>query len=223
MKFTPDSVRRVRDYFMSDEPVALKDFRMAAWAVAAWHCLGRYEEPAKEIFSNVKVLEGGSLELFVASGKSYARDDPRTGVVAPTGREDCPVDFLLSYMDHIRGLYPEEGDKFLFPTLSGKGLPLPKPMSYQSALKQMKKVVKDLDLPIEDGKRFGLHSARGGAATAASNAGVPLQAIQEVGRWTSESAPGAIFSPAKRSGASSLGISLIFQEPHKTNSLSLSV
>ena len=126
--------------------------------------------------------------MFVASGKTYARDDPRTGVVAPTGREDFPVDHLLSYMDHILDLYLEEGVKFLFPTLSGKGLPLPKHMSYPSALRQLKKVVKDLDLPVKDGKRFGLHSARGGAATAASNAGVPLQAIQEAGRWTSESA-----------------------------------
>ena len=135
--------------------------------------------------------------MFVASGKTYGRDDPRTGVVAPMGREDCPVDFLLSYMDHIRGLYPEEGDKFLFPTLSGKGLPLPKTMSYQSALKQLRKVVKDLDIPIEDCKRFGLHSARGGAATAASDAGVPLQAIQEAGRWTSESAPRGYIQPSE--------------------------
>ena len=41
--------------------------------------------------------------------------------------------------------------------------------------------MKDLDLPVEDGKRFGLHSGRGGAATAASNAGVPLEAIRQVG------------------------------------------
>ena len=177
--------------------MSFKNFRMAAWAVAAWHVLGRYEEPAKVMFENVKILDGGSLELFIVSGKTYGKDDPRTGVFAPTGREDCPVDYLLSYMDHISDLHQEEGDKFLFPTLSGKRIPLPKPMSYQSALRQLRKVVKELDLPVEDGKRFGLHSTRGEAATATSNAGVPLQAIQEAGRWTSESAPRGYIQPSE--------------------------
>ena len=159
--------------------------------------MGRYEELAKVMFENVKVLEGGNLELFVASGKTYGHDDPRTGVIAPTGRDDCPVNFLLSYMDFIRDLYPEQGDKFLFPSLSGKGRLLPKTMSYQSALRQLRKVTTELNIPVEDSKRFGLHSCRGGAATAASNAGVPLQAIQEAGRWTSESAPKGYIQPSE--------------------------
>ncbi len=79
----------------------------------------------------------------------------------PTNKEDCPVQFVLSYMDRIRDLYKAEGDKYLFPSPDGKGLPQPKLMSYQSALKQLRKVVRDLELPVEDGKRFGLHSARG--------------------------------------------------------------
>ena len=192
MKLTRDSLRRVRDQLMGGDPVTLRNFRMAAWAVAAWHCLGRYEELAKVMFGNVNVLEGCSLELFVSSGKTYGRDDLRTGVVAPTGREDCPVDYLLSYMDFIR-----EGDKFLLPTLSGKGLPLPKTMSYQSALRRLRKVVTELTIPVEDRKMFGLNSCRGGAATAASNAGVPLQAIHEVGHWTSDSAPRGYIQPSE--------------------------
>ena len=91
-----------------------------------------------------------------------------------------------------------QGDRFLFPTLSGKGLPLPKTMSYQSALRQLRKVVTELNIPVEDSKRFGLHSCRGGAATAASNAGVPLQAIQEAGRWTSESALRGYIQPSEQ-------------------------
>ena len=123
MKFTPDSLRRVRDHLMGGDPVALKDFRMAAWAMAAWHCVGRYEELAKVLFTTVKVLEDGSLELFVPSGKSYGRDDPRTGVVALTAKEDCPVDFLLSYMDHIRNLYPEGGTSTSFPPSQERASP----------------------------------------------------------------------------------------------------
>ena len=152
---------------------------------------------AKVLFENVKVLEGGSLELFVASGKTYGKEDPRTGVVAPTGRDDCPVDFILSYMDFVKDMYPEQGDKFLFPTLSGKGRPVPKTMSYQSALRQLRKATTELNIPMEDSKRFGLHSCRGGAATAASNAGVPLPANQEAGRWTSESAPKGYIQPGE--------------------------
>ena len=170
---------------------------MAAWAVAAWHCMGRFEEMAKVRFNNVKVLEGGSLELFVESAKTYGKDDPRTGVVAATGREDCPVDFILSYMDFARDKYPEGVDKFLFPSLSGRNIPLSKTMSYQSALRQLRKVTSELNIPLEDSKRFGLHSCRGGAATAASNAGVPLPAIQEAGRWTSEQAPKGYIQPSE--------------------------
>ncbi len=97
----------------------------------------------------MRVLEGGSLELFVACAKNYARDDPRMGVIAPTEKEDCPVQFVLTYMDRIRGLYPAECVKYLFPHLIGKGVPQPKVMSYQSALKQLRKVVKSLGLLVE--------------------------------------------------------------------------
>ena len=159
--------------------------------------MGRYEELAKVMFDNMKVVERGSLELFVASGKTFGRDDFRTGVVAPTGRDDCPVDFILSYMDFVRDLYPEGAEKLLFPSLSGKNRPLSKTMSYQSALRQLRKVTTELNIPVEDSKRFGMHSCRGGAATAASNAGVPLQAIQEAGRWTSESAPKGYIQPSE--------------------------
>ena len=159
--------------------------------------MGRYEELAKVRFENVKVLAGGSLELFVESGKTYGKDDPRTGVVAPTGRDDCPVEFLLSYMEFIRVVYPEQGEKFLFPSLTGKNIPLPKTMSYQSALRQLRQATTELNIPVEDSRRFGLHSCRGGAATAASNAGVPLPAIQEAGRWTSESAPKGYIQPSE--------------------------
>ena len=197
MKFTADSLKKVRDYLMGGDPVSLKNFRMAAWAVAAWHCMARYEELSKVRFGNVKVLEGGSLELFVESGKSYAKDDPRTGVVAATGREDCPVEFLLSYMDFARDKYPVGIDMFLFPSLTPKNIPMPKTMSYQSGLRQLRAATNACNIPVEDSKRFGLHSCRGGAATAASNAGVPLQAIQEAGRWTSESAPKGYIEPSE--------------------------
>ena len=197
MKFTADSLKKVRDYLMGGDPVSLKNFRMAAWAVAAWHCMARYEELSKVRFGNVKVLEGGSLELFVESGKSYAKDDPRTGVVAATGRDDCPVEFLLSYMDFARDKYPVGIDMFLFPSLTPKNIPMPKTMSYQSGLRQLRAATNACNIPVEDSKRFGLHSCRGGAATAASNAGVPLQAIQEAGRWTSESAPKGYIQPSE--------------------------
>ena len=155
-------------------------------------------ELAKVMFDNVKVLEGGSLELFVASGKTYGRDDPRTGVVAPMGR----VDFILSYMDFIRDLYPEQGEKFLFPTLSGKNCPLPKTMSYQSALRQLRKVTTELNIPVEDSKRFGLHSCRGGAATAAANEFLCRPYRRRVCGPRSPPLK-ATSSPARRSGTSS--------------------
>ena len=59
------------------------------------------------------------------------------------------------------------------------------------------KATTELNIPVEDSKRFGLHSCRGGAATAALNAGVPLQAIQGAGRWTLESAPKGYIQPSE--------------------------
>ena len=100
-------------------------------------------------------------------------------------------------MDLARDKYPEGIEKFLFPTLSPKNIPLGKTMPYQSALKQLRKATTELNIPLEDARRFGLHSCRGGAATAASNAGVPHQAIQEAGRWTSESAPRGYIEPSE--------------------------
>ena len=52
MKFTADTLRLVRDHLMGGDPVSLKNFRMAAWAVASWHTMGRYEELAKVRFEN---------------------------------------------------------------------------------------------------------------------------------------------------------------------------
>ena len=96
MKFTPDSIMRVKDHLMQGDPVNLKDHRMAAFALCLWHCVARYEELSRVKFSDVRVLEGGSLELFVACAKNYSKDDPRMGVIAATGKEDCPVQFVLS-------------------------------------------------------------------------------------------------------------------------------
>ena len=53
MKFMAESLWMVRDHLMGGDPVSLKNFRMAAWAVAAWHCMGRYEELSKVRFDNV--------------------------------------------------------------------------------------------------------------------------------------------------------------------------
>ena len=72
MKFTPDSVRKVRDHLM-EEVVSLMNYRMAAFSVTQGHCMGLYEEWAKVLFT-LKVLEGGSLELFVPSAKNYGKD-----------------------------------------------------------------------------------------------------------------------------------------------------
>merc|ERR1712082_294765 len=197
MKFTPSSLRKVVDYLMSGEEVKLKDHRMAVFASCLWHTVARYEELAKVEFDQVRVLEGGSIELFVASAKNYGKDDPRTGIISPTHKEDCPVQLVLSYMDRIRGLF-QGGTKYLFPHLSPKSLPTAKQMSYQSALKQLREVVRILEIPVEDGKRFRLHSARGGAATATSNAGVPLESIRQAGRLSSDWAPLTYIQPSEQ-------------------------
>ncbi len=146
MKLNPGSLRKVVDYLVSGEEPKLKDLRMGVFASCLWHTVARYEELAKVEFQQVRVLEGDSLELFVASAKNYGKSDPRTGVIHPTEKEDCPVQLVLSYMDRIRGLY-EGGTKYLFPHLTPKSVPTAKPMSHQSALKQLRKVIRVLKIP----------------------------------------------------------------------------
>ena len=53
--------------------------------------MGRFKEVGGVKFQNVTVLPGGSLELFIASAKNYWQGNQQTVVIAPTGREDCPV------------------------------------------------------------------------------------------------------------------------------------
>ena len=193
------------------DPVSLKNFRMAAWAVAAWHVM----------FENVKVLAGGSLELFVASGKTYGKDDPRTGVVAPRGRDDCPVEFLLSYMEFIRVVYPEKGDKFLFPSLFGKNIPLSKTMLYQSALRQLRKVTTELNIPLEDLKRFGLHSCRVVQLLLHQMQVFLYLLFRRRAGGLQSPPPRSTSSPARRFVDWSLGLYLACLVPLEFNSLSL--
>ena len=51
-------------------------------------------------------------------------------------------------MEFVRFLYPEQGEKFLFPSLTGKNIPLPKTMSYQSAVRQLLKATIELNIPV---------------------------------------------------------------------------
>ena len=92
--------------------------------------------------------------------------------MAPTGKEDCPVDFILAYIDRIHPLFPKEGTKYLFPSLSGKGVPLPKHISYSSARSQLRKVVEKLNPPETDRSRYSMHSGRVGVASSSFNAGL---------------------------------------------------
>ena len=157
------------------------------------------------------------MNCLLKSGKTYGRDDPRTGVVAPTGRDDCPVEFILSYMYFIRVVYPETGAKFLFPTLSGKNVPLPKTMPYQSALRQLRKVT----------SRW--KTLRGLGCIAAGEVQLLLHRMQVFLYLLSRRRAGGLLSPpprdtsspARRSGDWSLGLSLIFRVPLENNSLSL--
>ena len=122
--------------------------------------------------------------------------------MAPTGREDCPVDFILSYMDFARDKFPEGVEKFLFPTLSPKNIPLGKTMSYQSALKQLRKATTELNIPLEDARRFGLHSCRGGEQQLLlQTPGCLYRLSRKPAGGLRSPPPEVILNPARRSGA----------------------
>ena len=92
--FTANIGKRVRDSLMGEDPTStsIKDHRTAAISLCLWQGLARFEE------IQVMVLPRDSLELFIASAKTYSMRNPHTGDIAPTGWEDCPVKFVLEYM-----------------------------------------------------------------------------------------------------------------------------
>ena len=191
LPYTPDVLKRVRDAFMGEGEgmPPLKDHRMAIFSVMSFHLLGRYEELVKIKSDRVRMLPQGSLEFHIPSAKNYSAGNPQTGVVAPNGKDDCPVDMILEYMERLRVLYPVGVEQFLFPSLSGTGLPAGKPMSYDSARRQLKSVLSRLGLGRTELSRFGIHSGRVGGASTASNHGMDLESVRAAGRWRSLAAP----------------------------------
>ena len=189
--FSAEQLRAVMGSLVGEDPTAssLANHRLAAMVLCLWHCVARFEEMSGVKLDQVKLLPGGSLELFIASAKNYGMGNPQTAVIAPSGRVDCPVSFVSRYIERVKSVLPEGTTGFLFPALSGFSIPQSKPVSYSACNGQWKATLAKVGLPAFEVKKLGLHSPRVGATSAAANHGLAIEVIQQAGRWQSVETP----------------------------------
>ena len=90
----------------------------------------------------------------------------------------CPVRFTKMYIARLG--YTQES---MLPSLKGVTPCSNTPLSYHTAFKDLRKVLKNIGI---DGSLFGEHSGRRGGTTCAAAAGVSHTALKQQGRWKSD-------------------------------------
>ena len=90
----------------------------------------------------------------------------------------CPVHFTRAYLTRLG-----YSQGYMLPTLKGSLPNADTPLSYHTALKDLRGVLRQLGI---DGSFFGEHSGRRGGTTCAAAAGVSLAALKLQGRWKSD-------------------------------------
>ena len=69
----------------------------------------------------------------------------------------------------------------------------PKPVSYDCALKELRRALENSGIPARD---FTLHSGRRGGSTEAAKNGIDLASLQRQGRWVTSVMPHAYIEEA---------------------------
>ena len=92
----------------------------------------------------------------------------------------CPVRLLGQYLDVSNERWPHGGDAPLFKRACGRNV------TRQDLTDALRKHAAVVGLPVE---RVSVYSLRIGALFEMANAGVPMETIQAVARWSATSAP----------------------------------
>ena len=157
----------------------------AAISLAYFGCLrvGKISYPTTKRFQSNKHLTVGDIELVQNSIKLYLKqsktDQAGIGtkiVIGQSGHDICPVKIMSKFRRLTLSKRASKKDAF-FRLKDGSLLTQARLQTVMHA------ILSSLGLPAE---LYGTHSLRIGAATAAAEAGVPVDTIKAMGRWTSE-------------------------------------
>ncbi|XP_057296275.1 integrase/recombinase xerD homolog [Hydractinia symbiolongicarpus] len=128
------------------------------------------------------------MKLFIAKSKTDIYREGHWVYIGACGNGICPVYNLTEYMKYV----PAKPDSYLFRAVTvtsnnkfGSFKKMNRPISYTTTRENALDALASIGL---DRTRFGLHSLRAGAATAAANADVPDRLFKRHGRWRSETA-----------------------------------
>ena len=127
------------------------------------------------------------IKLQIPQSKTDQLRKGKEVVIAASGQDTCPVDWLKRYMQ--MGRIQKDSTLFLFRQVTkmkrGEYLRDYGAISYTTLREQFKAKMKYLGYQAD---KFGIHSLRAGGASAAANADVPDRLFKRHGRWRSENA-----------------------------------
>lgn len=155
----------------------------AAMTIAFFGCIrcGEITYPSAGKFNFKKHLtirdlriSKNTMEVFIKHSKTDQTGKGTKVIIGPGDHNFCPLKLVQNFMHYRKHAASTDA---LFRFHNGYLLTRPK---LQSALQDTLRV---LGLPSH---KYGTHSLRIGAATAAATAGIPLDIIKTMGRWSSE-------------------------------------
>ena len=141
----------------------------------------RFNEVAQLTFSDLIWTHVG-FDLFIKKSKT---DQHKKGDFVSFAKHKnsvlCPVlltQFYLQRFNLSKGL--------LLPCIRGKTIVLDSPLSYNTALRDLRKCLSKIGI---DPSGFGEHSGRRGGTTAAAAAGASIDELMLQGRWSTQEMP----------------------------------
>ena len=168
---------------------SMVDRRTAVVVIVMFCGMARWEEVATLELSQVQLLTSGNISLLSRKSKTNQTAKEKEIIIPEGDSRFCPVRVLVDYMDLLRTMSPD--NKWFLPGLksvkSGEErrlVTLATSCSYDSIRTKVKEVLQVLEIQVEGGTPFGLHSCRRGAATAAAASGqFTVMELMMAGRW----------------------------------------
>ena len=143
-----------------------------------FYALLRFREVAELLIKDV-IFDSEGCNLYIKRSKTDQRGVGATvRILYHNDVTVCPVHFTRAY---IKRLGHSQG--YMLPAMKGSLPSADTPLSYHTALKDLRRVLKQLGI---DGSSFGEHSGRRGGTTCAAAVGVSSAALKIQGRWKSD-------------------------------------
>ena len=188
---TTDNLKSIF-HVIGGKHASLLDFRRFTLLLLSFAGFLRFSEAVNLRRGDLKFFST-HMTLFLESSKTDQYRDGHTLLISGLPSQICPVAITAGFLKRLR--LQHKHDAFIFRAMFWhrrsrvhKLKTSNKPISYSTARRDTLTLVKRIGL---NPKKFGLHSARSGGATAAANKGVPDRLFKRHGRWLSDKAKDA--------------------------------